>query len=232
MTITQEHNMNFNFDHSPEYSLNTSLTEELIKLYGIHCKFLVTEKINMDSVVFGDFSHYKTNNADTIDMFMLPENTDEWENSGMDMSFGLMEFNNISLFVPRSVIINAVPENQIVGNLIVLPSGKIIEITNFDLTTPGINNQFTSDVMKSAFKITCKPYDSSRGDEVDRKDDEQEELDDLLGTLDQLKFGQDTDASEEKITAVIPGTGVNGVDEIVQKPTVSKEETDVWGKFG
>ena len=40
--------MNFNFHQKPDYSLNTGLIDELIRLYGTPVRFLVTEKL-MDS---------------------------------------------------------------------------------------------------------------------------------------------------------------------------------------
>ena len=42
--------MNFNFSQHPEYILHKSLTKEVIDLYGIKIKFLITEKINEDKV--------------------------------------------------------------------------------------------------------------------------------------------------------------------------------------
>ena len=51
--------MNFNFSQKPDYQLNTSLTEEMINLYGVLTKFLVIEQINKDDAVFGDYSHMK-----------------------------------------------------------------------------------------------------------------------------------------------------------------------------
>lgn len=68
--------MNFNYSKHPEYQLHTSLIEEAIKLYGILVKFLVTEKINKDDSVFGDYSHLKSDNSKIYDIYMLPDNTE------------------------------------------------------------------------------------------------------------------------------------------------------------
>ena len=49
--------MNFN-QHTNEYDLSGSVTEELIRLYGAPLKLIITKKINRD-LTFGDFSHFK-----------------------------------------------------------------------------------------------------------------------------------------------------------------------------
>ena len=139
--------MNFNFSQQPEYQLNTSLIEETIKLYGILTKFLVTEKINTDDNVFGDYSHLKSDNSKIYDIYMLPETSEEWDTASYNFnSFGLTNFENVVLFAAKSDFNGADYDelSEIVGNLIVLPNNKVMEITDVDLTTPGINNLFIS----------------------------------------------------------------------------------------
>ena len=71
--------MNFNSSSTPDYALNTSLIEEVISLYGVLTKFLITTKINEDPTVFGDYSHLKSDNAKIYDIYMMPENSEEWD---------------------------------------------------------------------------------------------------------------------------------------------------------
>jgi hypothetical protein len=73
--------MNFNFstDDSTnnEYELFRSTTEELISLYGIKIKYLITEKVNQDDI-FGEHSHIKVDNENVHEFFAKPEETDQW----------------------------------------------------------------------------------------------------------------------------------------------------------
>ena len=59
--------MNFNTNSTPDYSLNSGMIKEMISLYGVLTKFLVTEKINKDETVFGDYSHMKTDEDEVYD---------------------------------------------------------------------------------------------------------------------------------------------------------------------
>ena len=45
-----------------------------------------------------------------------------------------------------------------VGDLILLPSGKYLEITSIEHQVPGINNQFVKNYSKNVFLVRCKTY--------------------------------------------------------------------------
>lgn len=230
--------MNFNFSHQPDYQLNASLIEELIRMYGVLTKFLVTEKINKDDAVFGDYSHIKSDNSKIYDIYMLPETSEDWDTSSYAFGqFGLMNFENIVLFAAKSSF-EADDHNdfaEIVGNLIVLPNNKVMEITNVDATVPGVNNLFTYNDAKSVYKLTCKPYDFKLINEVDSVDisvDPQvpyETLDVYFQELINDNVAQNVEAEvTPQVTAVIK-TGT--LDTKVQKPIIDKSEDSVWGNF-
>lgn len=232
--------MNFNFSKQPEYQLNTSLIEEVIKLYGILVKFLVTEKINEDKTVFGDYSHMKSDNNKIYDIYMLPEASEDWDVGGFGMSqFGLMSLENIVLFAAKSSFDpnpdNIEDQHEILGNLIVLPNNRIMEITNVEITTPGVNNLFTYNDAKSVYALTCKPYDFKLINELDNVDISvdptipYETLDVYFQELIGVKDDQDDSTQVTPEVTTIDKTTV--FDTKVKKPIIDKSEDDVFGGF-
>lgn len=233
--------MNFNFSTNPEYELNTSLVEEMINLYGIKVKFLVAERVNKDDLVFGDHSHLKTDSTKVHYIYMLPESSDDWDTSNFGMTgLGLVNYENITLFAAKSSF-DPKPDDtvddmhEIVGNLIVLPNNKVMEITACDATVPGINNLFTYNDAKSVYKLVCKPYDFKLINEVNNKDISLEPgvpyesldnyFDELIGTKDK----QNKAIKEELVSvAVDKSTALNTK---VDKPIVDKTERAVWGDY-
>ena len=227
--------MNFNFSAQPEYNLNKSLIEEMIGLYGILTKFLVTEKINEDPNVFGDYSHMKSDGNRIYDIYMLPENSEDWDQEDFSFQqFGIVNTENISLFAARSAFDTIFGQDErILGNLVILPNNKIMEITNVSYETPGINNLFTNADAKSVLKLTCKPYDSKLIQELDSVDIDYENdvavpyetLDNYFNELIDQAVVQDEEAE------VTPQVTVNVNNTKVERPIVDKSEDDVWGQF-
>lgn len=225
---------NFNFSTQPEYSLNTSLTEEMINLYGVLTKYLITEKINSDPNVFGDYTHLKSDSNKIYDIYMLPEVSEDWEQTDFSFSqFGITNTENINLFASYPQFVNAgLDPNEITGNLIVLPNNKIMEITHVSFEVPGVNNLFVYDDQKSVIKLGCKPYDFKLIQELDNVDisvDPQvpyETLDTYFQELIDRSDAQDTEAE------VTPQVTVNVNDTKVEKAIVDRTEDDIWGSFG
>lgn len=226
--------MNFNFQVQPEYQLNTSLIEEVIRLYGVLVKFLVTQKINEDLTVFGDYSHMKSDNSKIYDMYMLPETSEEWDSGGFGMSqFGLMSLENITLFAAKSSFDQPDHDemSEIVGNLIVLPNNRIMEITNVDVTVPGVNNLFTYNNAKSVYKLTCKPHDFKLINELDTNDisvDPDVQYETLDGYFQEL-IGDKTE--QDNHTEIQQQVLVNVQGSKVLRPIVDKSEDSVFGTF-
>lgn len=230
--------MNFNFNSQPEYQLNTSLIEEVIKLYGILVKFLITEKINEDTTVFGDYSHMKSDNNKIYDIYMLPETSEDWDTGGFGMSqFGLMSLENIVLFAAKSSFNdpNRDEMSEIVGNLLVLPNNRVMEITNVEITTPGVNNLFTYKDAKSVYALTCKPHDFKLINELDSVDISidptvpYETLDVYFQELIGDKVDQDIASEVTPAVNAIDKTTV--YDTKVLKPIIDKSEDDIFGNF-
>lgn len=228
--------MNFNFSQKPDYQLNTSLTEEMINLYGVLTKFLVIEQINKDDAVFGDYSHMKSDNSKIYDIYMLPENSEDWDNGDYALtSFGMTNFANVTLFVAKSSLDSITDLGDITGNLIIFPNNKVMEITDVDSTVPGVNNLFTYDDVKSVYKLTCKPHAFKLINEVDNVDisvDPEvpyETLDVYFQEL--VDRAVDQDDAAEVIPTVDTVDKTEALDTKVKKPIVDLDEDDVWGKF-
>lgn len=232
--------MNFNISKQPEYQLNTSLIEEVIRLYGIIVKFVVTEKINEDATVFGDYSHMKSDNNKIYDIYMLPETSEDWESGGFGMSqFGIMSLENIVLFAAKSSF-DPVPDiiddqHGIIGNLVVLPNNRVMEITYVEVAVPGVNNLFTYNDAKSVYKLTCKPHDFKLINELDTVDISidptvpYETLDVYFQELIGDKVQQDVSTNVTPEVTTIDKTTT--YDTKVQKPIIDKSEDDVFGGF-
>lgn len=231
--------MNFNFTQSPEYDLNTSLAEEMINLYGVPTKFLITDKINKDNTVFGDYSHMKSDSNKIFTIYMLPENSEDWDNGDYSLtSFGMINSANVSLFVPKSAfdgIADIAGGSPITGNLVIFPNNKIMEITDTDFIVPGVNNLFTYNDDKSIYKLTCKPYDFKLINEVDSVDISVDSavpydtLDVYFNELIDSATAQDNEA--EILASVQTVEPTDTLDSKVNKPIVDRSEDDVWGQF-
>lgn len=228
--------MNFNFSNKNEYTLNTSLTFEMINLYGIGVKYIITEKVNLDLSVFGDYSHLKTNNSDIFEVNMLPEFSEDWESAEYAFTnFGLMNYENMNLFVSVQALTGISDISKMVGDLIVFPNNKIMEITHADLTTPGINNLFTYKDSKSVIKLSCKPYSFKLIEELNtddisiESDESYESLENYFSEL--IEENTDQDIAAETTPTVDTVERGDEEDSIVKKPIVDKTESDVWGKF-
>jgi hypothetical protein len=225
--------MNFNTNASPEYNLNSTLTNEMINLYGVLVKYLLTEKINSDDVVFGDYSHIKTNSSDVFEMYMLPEISEDWDTSDTSFTqFGFLSFDNVSLFVSTTSLNGVTDITKMIGDLIVFPNNKVMEITDRTLTEPGINNLFTYNDTKSVVKLSCKPHEFKLIDEVDNTDISIDTDNGPYETLD-VYFQEliDDSTAQDNEATVTPQVIANVNDTKVEKPIVDKSEDSVWGDY-
>ncbi|MGI7717467.1 hypothetical protein ACNGMK_09505 [Campylobacter coli] len=175
--------MNFN-QHSNEYDLSGSVTEELIRLYGAPLKLIITKKINRD-LTFGDFSHFKADNRACFEIFGMPENSEEFDQyERLQTQFGVLLDTSIGLYVSKISTFNLVqpsmnskneydvtlPDSRIhdlIGSLIIVPSGKILEITEITLDCFGLNNVFLYNQYKNVYKFKCKTYVFRKSDELE-----------------------------------------------------------------
>ena len=161
---------NLNISRKPERDLYKSLIDETISMYGIKCKYLYTKKINKDLSVFKDFSHLKSN-KDYKDIYLLPEESENWEG---DVNYNLFGFHNNwtqHLYISKKSMYELFPEflktgrHEMVNSLIITPSSTILEITHVESFDPGVSNTWAYADQPSAYKLTVKIYDNNISDE-------------------------------------------------------------------
>lgn len=175
--------MNLNY-RSNEYNLIGSQTEELIRIYGIKIKWIFTEKVKQDSI-FGEFSHFKANNKDCFEVYAMPENTDDFDDiERLQTQFpGVLGDGTINLFISKITMRDMMQksensQNQIDitkmdstiqklhGSLIVLPAGKVMEVTKIDLDAVGMNNAYLHSIDKNVYCVHCKTYIHKTANEI------------------------------------------------------------------
>ena len=136
--------INFNFSHSNEYVLNIDLIDEFIHLYGIETRLLITEKKNIDVSVFGEggyeFNDFGFNSFDSFNGFISS-----------------IEASKYNLTIKK-----------LLGSLVVLPSNKVLEITNVEHQNPSINNLWSYSDQKSCFKLSLRTYEFKLHDEIEK----------------------------------------------------------------
>lgn len=206
-----------NFNQAPEeYDLHGNLTTEIINLYGVKLKLILAEKINIDDIVFGDYSHLKTIPNESYELYGLPEDTEGFVSQGSSFSqFGLFGLDNINIFVSRKAIISIIPNlddtkgfGNIMGSLIVLPSGKLMEITEITREVPGANNMFVYNNIKNVYKLSLKNYDiklnSEMSTDINNEDsNEYESLESYFEEMIQDVEEVDNKAKDEKIVVQV-----------------------------
>lgn len=236
--------MNLNFYNSPEYDLNRSLITEMISMYGVQVKFVKVKKINED-VVFKDYQHLVADKKDIIEMYALPENSESFDNSAYQFNaFGFTDFNNLSVFISVESF-GEIKFKEIVGNLIVLPSNKILEITDVTFQVPGINNDFVNNNSRTVYKLTLTPYEFKLTDNLSDIQETKEELSPLdtsPKSLDNyfeelMKEKEDLEIELEVKDSQTVSKETNLVDNF-ERPIDEKVKSqrnvttdDVWGSF-
>ena len=236
--------MNLNFYNNPEYELNRSLITEMISMYGIQVKFVKVKKINEDNL-FKDYQHLVADKNDIIEMYALPENSDSFDSSGYQFnSFGFTDLNNLSVFISVESF-GDIQFKEILGNLIVLPSNKILEITDVTFQVPGINNDFVNNNSRTVYKLTLTPYEFKLTDnlsEIQKPSDDLSPLDTPPKSLDDyfeelMKEKEDLETELEVKDSQTVSKETNLVDSferpIDEKVKSQKNVTtdDVWGSF-
>jgi len=248
--------MNFNISHKVDYDLQGRHTHELINLYGISTKLILTEKLQYDENVFGDFQSIKVNKENIFALNMMPENSEEFDDIGVNFSeFGMMNVENIRLFVSRksldaifeevddkdnTVDVNS-PIKKLQSNLVILPNNRIMEITDVQFMVPGINNLFTNNDIKHVYKLTLKTYDKKLTDNIEAINDEEfndkntdpdlvgsyKELDEYFSELTNNEIKVDKESTEDVNISNNPVIGTPV--KKINHPI--QEEDSVFGRF-
>jgi hypothetical protein len=191
--------MSWNLNNKqPEYHLVGSLTDELTKIFGLEVTYIKTDRQNRDEVL-GDIINMSSKKDNTYKIYMYPENTASFNNRGDLLSkFGLMNFDTINLFVSSLEMQKVYSVDAVfsaVGDLILLPSDKILEITSIEHQVPGLNNLYTYGNQKNVYLLRCThyTYNMDNIEQVDSGDIQVPNLDALfdISHQDEVKTLQD-----------------------------------------
>lgn len=203
--------MNFNFATN-EYNLVGSMSDELIRIYGIKCKFVVTTKTNIDDT-FGDFSHLDANNKNVFEVYLMPENSESYDSfERLQTQFNIPMDTTINFFMSKNIrdslyeniyrsdfdaIVKTEDDNDIsflFSSLIILPSGKIVEITDVDFEVVGLNNLYAYNNNKNLFRLKCRTYVHKNGNNLDIDT----EIDDEKNNIDNINIAEIFEPSSSK----------------------------------
>ncbi len=222
---------NLNVSRKPEYSLNENMIDEVISMYGLQCKWLYSEKINVDWV-FNDFSHFKIE-EDYKDIIIMPETSENWDGDDVFNSFGFFNQQTTNLFMSKATLLGLYPdflENTgtraiAVNSLLITPSSTILEVTHIESFAEGISNLWGYADNPSSYKLTCKVYTNNLSDENITKIDDSipfeegpdgeifsheepintEHIDDFFNDLTIIKDKQDKEGSKISKTGGVFG---------------------------
>lgn len=171
--------MNLNFNEDPSYQLHRDLIEEMISIYGIPVKFILTDKMTEPGIysgsrdnVFQSFSSIKPLQGFDIEqaqetLYAYPTAHEEYGN-GMAFSFNnfgvinddtfdlLIAINSLKFLADRDE--ELVHPSRVISSLIVMPNGKVFEVTNCTMHTEGKNNAFLYSNTPSAYQLSLKSY--------------------------------------------------------------------------
>ena len=140
----------------------------------------------------------------------MPENTDDFDDiERLQTQFpGVLGDGTLNLFISKitarelmqkslntqnEIDITAMDKTiqRLHGSLIILPAGKVMEVTKIDLDVPGAGNQFLNAIDKVCYIVHCKTYIHKTANEisVDTQITDPESLDqgktpDMFDTLD------------------------------------------------
>jgi hypothetical protein len=218
--------MNFNLTQSPDYRLQADMTHEMINLYGLNIKFLVVTKVNRDTTVFGDFSHIKIDNKKVFSLYAMAENTDEALNQNVAFTqFGYYTTASINLFISRKSMERIFPKiydskgiGDVIGNLIILPSGGVVEVTDCQFEVPGVSNLYANIDNKNVYRLTCITYNNKQQNEIDPINKTQSNFVTLENYFEELIAGNDSQDLEANYSHD-------------EEPAVVADVDSVFGRF-
>jgi len=198
--------INLNFSQKAEYKLHNDMTYEYIRMYGIACKLILTKKCGRDGV-FGDYTHYEVDNAKTFQIYGLPENSEGFDvQQYMFEDYGISDYNTCNIFVSTYDFDEKhsnLKLNEIIGNFVVLPSGKVMEITSVDYMTPHVNNLFAYADRKSVYKLTLDPYEFRVQDNINHEELNMQDVNTEIRSSDEVKTDSILEDSREQYSQSI-----------------------------
>lgn len=161
--------MNFNITRKPEYVLYKSCTREMIDLFGIKCKLALIKKLNISTIV-NEWASLMTDAKAVFDITILPETAESFDTMDYQFNnFGFLPSDNISCFIAADDCDAIVRFQDIIGNLVILPSGKIMEISDANIQAQHTNNLYAYPDDKTVYQLRLVPYEFKLHDAITDK---------------------------------------------------------------
>ena len=151
--------VNFNTSRKPEYNLFKACTREMIDLYGVKCKLALVKKVGVSAIVNG-WTSIKTDGEAVFEVNVLLEQTEAFDTMDYQFgNFGFLPSDSLSCFIAADAL-NGIVDTfaQAIGNLIVLPSSKVMEIADVNIQIPQVNNLFAYPDDKTVYQLRLVPY--------------------------------------------------------------------------
>lgn len=207
--------INLNFSQKAEYKLHNDMTYEVIRMYGLPCKLVMTKKCGRDEV-FGDFTNLQIDNTKTFQIYGIPENAESFDtNNYMFGDYGISTYDTCNIFVSTYDFDEKhsnLKLNEIIGNLIVLPSGKVMEITNVDFMATNVNNLFAYADRKSVYKLSLHPYAFKLQDNINHDIlQPTAQGDSEFKDINEVKSDKVLDKAHDDYEEVLQGKEINGI---------------------
>lgn len=222
---------NFNYTEKKEYTMYGNMVHESIDLYGLPVRYYKTDRVSIDHI-FGEHKSIKVD-KDVFDIKVKIDEAEGFTDFGDFFNkWGVQSQASINVFISRKTMDTIHPDlyetngyDDIINNIIKLPSGKFMEVTHFEDELTGNNNLFAYSDDKKVFKLTLRAYTQNM-DELDGLEEEVERLD-LTAVFNDVQ--EDNDAIEtEAVTEVQivvtdeDNDGIPEFTETTKKPVVQK----------
>lgn len=211
-----------------DYDLYNSITSELIDMYGVTVDYLKVEGQEVDHIL-NEYTHKKVDNLNTHSMNIMPENAAGFDEGSEDIlgKFGFMSQISINFFVSSNnmEIVYDGDTNipHAVGDLIILPSKKVLEITNIDINVAGVNNMFLHQNTKNVYLIKCKPY-------AYNQDEISDEIQEHIAGEDNIVFDPSGEGNIPLLDSIFNmDVNANTKKEVNKQNTLATDYDDIFG---
>ncbi|QPX63182.1 putative neck protein [Campylobacter phage F370] len=196
-----------------EYQLFGTLSAEIIDMYGFQLTYIKTKRLGHDKVL-DDIINYGT--EATYQIFALPENAEMFDERGDILNkFGIFTMDSMNLFISANTMKRIFQDESkipsAVGDILLLPSGKYIEITSIEHQVPGANNQFTYSNSKNVYMLRCKSFNYNHDNiptlEEVNNEEVNESLDEIFNLVGSAENSKDKIKEEQdKESPLVKGT--------------------------
>lgn len=198
-------------NRTKDYNLAGMMTAELIDVYGFELTYVRTARYGHD-ILLGDIINYGTDKV--LKIVAMPENAESFDSRADIMNkFGLFTLDSMNLFISATTMSRICNDDEIpsvVGDVIILPSGKYLEVLGIEHQVPGLNNNFVYSNKKNVYKISCGTFNFNHDDlPMPENEDIAEEngsLDEVFNLLGKSESSKENIRKEQNFSDLVKNT--------------------------